>query len=92
MPKKSKTNKISYFKPIGLVTTLYNIIVKVLSRRNQKVLHKSIYISQGAFVGGVTNFGCCFDFVNEMENGRRHLRGERVILKIDFEKVYGHVD
>ena len=33
LPKKSLTKKISDFRPISLITTLYKIIAKVLSRR-----------------------------------------------------------
>ena len=50
MPKKSQTFKISDFGPISLVTSLYKIIAKVLSGRLRKVLHETIYGSQGAFV------------------------------------------
>ena len=33
MPKKSQSHKVSEFRPISLVTSLYKIIAKVLSRR-----------------------------------------------------------
>ena len=33
LPKKSLTKKILDFRPISLITTLYKIIAKVLSRR-----------------------------------------------------------
>ena len=32
LPKKSQTKKISDFRPISLITCLYKIIIKVLSR------------------------------------------------------------
>ncbi|RVW77727.1 Transposon TX1 uncharacterized 149 kDa protein [Vitis vinifera] len=38
--------------PISLVTSLYKIIAKVLSGRLRKVLHETIFGSQGAFVEG----------------------------------------
>ena len=38
VPKKSKSHKVSYFRPISLVTSLYKIIAKVLSRRLRKVI------------------------------------------------------
>ena len=42
VPKKSQTFKISYYRPISLVTSLYKIIAKVLSGRLRKVLHETI--------------------------------------------------
>ena len=45
VPKKSQTFKISYFKPISLVTSLYKIITKVLLGQLHKVLHKTIFSS-----------------------------------------------
>ncbi|RVW58950.1 Retrovirus-related Pol polyprotein from transposon RE1 [Vitis vinifera] len=52
VPKKSQTFKISDYRPISLVTSLYKIIAKVLSGRLRKVLHETIFGSQGAFVEG----------------------------------------
>ena len=52
LPKKSLTKKISNFRPISLITTLYKIIAKVLSGRLRGVLHETIYSTQGAFVQG----------------------------------------
>ena len=52
MPKKIQTFKISNYRPISLVTSLYKIIAKVLSGRLRKVLHETIFGSQGAFVEG----------------------------------------
>ena len=43
LPKKSLTKKISDFRPISLITCLYKIIVKVLSRRLRGVLHETIH-------------------------------------------------
>ena len=52
LPKKSLTKKISNFRPISLITSLYKIIVKVLSGCLRGVLHETIDSSQGAFVQG----------------------------------------
>ncbi|RVW40361.1 Transposon TX1 uncharacterized 149 kDa protein [Vitis vinifera] len=52
VPKKSQTFKISDYRPISLVTSLYKIIAKVLLGRLCKVLHETIFGSQGAFVEG----------------------------------------
>ena len=50
LPKKSQTKKISDFRPISLITCLYKVIAKVLSRRLRGVLHKTIHSTQGAFL------------------------------------------
>ena len=52
LPKKSQTKKVSDFRPISLITCLYKIIVKVLSRRLRGVLYETIHSTQGAFVLG----------------------------------------
>ena len=52
LPKKSLIKKISDFRPISLITSLYKIIVKVLSGCLRGVLHETIDSSQGAFVQG----------------------------------------
>ncbi|RVW74737.1 hypothetical protein CK203_047892 [Vitis vinifera] len=46
LPKKSQTKKISDFRPISLITCLYKVIAKVLSRRLRGVLHKTIHSTQ----------------------------------------------
>ncbi|RVX04457.1 hypothetical protein CK203_018528 [Vitis vinifera] len=51
IPKKSLTKRISDFRPISLITSLYKIIAKVLSGR-LGVLHETIHYTQGAFVQG----------------------------------------
>ena len=52
LPKKNMTEKISDFRHISLITSLYKIIVKVLSGRLRGVLHETIHSTQGAFVQG----------------------------------------
>ena len=52
LPKKSMTKKISDYRPISLITSLYKIITKVLLGRLRGVLHKTIHSTQGAFVQG----------------------------------------
>ncbi|WP_407047594.1 reverse transcriptase domain-containing protein [Vibrio cholerae] len=46
------TKKISDFRPISLITSLYKIIAKVLAGRIREVLHETIHSTQGAFVQG----------------------------------------
>ena len=52
LPKKSMSRRISDFRPISLITSLYKIIAKVLAGRIREVLHETIHSTQGAFVQG----------------------------------------
>ena len=72
MPKKSQTFKILDFRPISLVTSLYKIIAKVLSGRLRKVLHETIFGSQGAFVEG-THILDAMLIANKVVNEKRRL-------------------
>ena len=81
--KKIQTFKITYFRLISLVTGLYKIIAKVLSRCLWKILHETIFGSQGAFVEGRQ----ILDFVliaNEMVDEQRRSGEEGLVFKIDF--------
>ncbi|KAL6334623.1 hypothetical protein AAG906_019476 [Vitis piasezkii] len=79
VPKKSQTFKISDYRPISLVTSLYKIIAKVLSYALRKVLHETIFGSQGAFVEGDKYWIVLI--ANEVVDEKRRSRG-RVVLKL----------
>ncbi|KAJ9680549.1 hypothetical protein PVL29_019768 [Vitis rotundifolia] len=91
VPKKSQTLKISDYRPISLVTSLYKIIAKVLSGRLRKVLHETISGFQGAFVEGRHILDAVL-IANEVVDEKRRSGEEGVVFKIDFEKAYDHVD
>ena len=44
LPKKSMSKKISDYRPISLITSLYKIIAKVLAERLRGVLHETIHL------------------------------------------------
>ncbi|RVW83275.1 Transposon TX1 uncharacterized 149 kDa protein [Vitis vinifera] len=90
LPKKSTTKKISDFRPISLITSLYKIIAKVLSRRLRGVLHETIHSTQGSFVQGRQIMDAVL-IANEIVDERRRSGEEGVVFKIDFEKAYDHV-
>ncbi|RVW70240.1 Transposon TX1 uncharacterized 149 kDa protein [Vitis vinifera] len=90
LPKKSLTKKISDFRPISLITSLYKIIAKVLSGRLRRVLHETIHSTQGAFVQGRQILDAVL-IANEIVDERRRLGEEGVVFKIDFEKAYDHM-
>ncbi|KAJ9671271.1 hypothetical protein PVL29_027318 [Vitis rotundifolia] len=91
VPKKSQTFKISDYRPISLVTSLYKIIAKIFSGRLRKVLHETISGFQGAFVEGRHILDAVL-IANEVVDEKRRSGEEGVVFKIDFEKAYDHVD
>ena len=91
VPKKSQTFKISDFRPISLVTSLYKIIAKVLLGCLRKVLHETIFGSQGAFVKERHILDAVL-IANEVVDEKRRSGEEGEVFKVDFEKTYDHAD
>ncbi|RVW14640.1 Transposon TX1 uncharacterized 149 kDa protein [Vitis vinifera] len=90
LPKKSMSRRISDFRPISLITSLYKIIAKVLAGRLRGVLHETIHSTQGAFVQGRQILDAVL-IANEIVDEKRRTGEEGVVFKIDFEKAYDHV-
>ncbi|RVX10571.1 putative ribonuclease H protein [Vitis vinifera] len=81
--------RISDFRPINLITSLYKIIAKVLAGRIREVLHETIHSTQGAFVQGRQILDAVL-IANEIVDEKRRSGEEGVVFKIDFEKAYDH--
>ncbi|KAJ9691733.1 hypothetical protein PVL29_013809 [Vitis rotundifolia] len=90
LPKKSMAKKISDYRPISLITSLYKIIVKVLAERLRGILHETIHSTQGAFVQGRQILDAVL-IANEIVDEKKRSGEEGVVFKIDFEKAYDHV-
>ena len=90
LPKKSMSRRISDFRPISLITSLYKIIAKVLAGRIRGVLHETIHPTQGAFIQGRQILDAVL-IANEIVDEKRRSGEEGVVFKIDFEKAYDHV-
>ena len=90
LPKKSMSKRISDYRPISLITSLYKVIAKVLARRLRGVLHETIHSTQGAFVQGRQILDVVL-IANEIVDEKRRSGEEGVVFKIDFEKAYDHV-
>ncbi|RVW96070.1 Transposon TX1 uncharacterized 149 kDa protein [Vitis vinifera] len=90
LPKKNMSRRISDFRPISLITSLYKIIAKVLAGRIRGVLHETIHSTQGAFVQGRQILDAVL-IANEIVDEKRRSGEEGVVFKIDFEKAYDHV-
>ncbi|RVW28020.1 Polycomb group protein EMBRYONIC FLOWER 2 [Vitis vinifera] len=90
LPKKSMKKKISDYRPISLIISLYKIIAKVLSGYLRGVLHETIHSTQGTFVQGRQILDAVL-IANEIVDEKRRSGEEEVVFKIDFEKAYDHV-
>ncbi|KAJ9709585.1 hypothetical protein PVL29_001188 [Vitis rotundifolia] len=90
LPKKSMAKKISDYRPISLITSLYKIIAKVLAGRLRGILHETIHSTQGAFVQGRQILDAVL-IANEIVDEKKQSGEEGVVFKIDFEKTYNHV-
>ena len=90
IPKKLNSCRVRDFRPISLVTSLYKIIAKVLAKRLQSVLPKTISKYQGAFVAGRQILDVVLVANEAVEDYRRGNR-EGLVFKIDFEKAYDNV-
>ncbi|RVW62009.1 Transposon TX1 uncharacterized 149 kDa protein [Vitis vinifera] len=82
--------KISDYRPISLITSLYKIIAKVLAGRLRGILHETIHSTQGAFVQGRQILDAVL-IANEIVDEKKRSGEEGVVFKIDFEKAYDHV-
>ena len=91
IPKKVNAIRIGDFRPISLVTSLYKILGKVLSKRLRMSLGDTVSRVQGAFVKGRQILDVAL-VANEIVEEYRSSRREGLIFKIDFEKAYDHVD
>ena len=91
IPKKTNAVNIKDFRPISLVGSLYKLLAKVLANRFREVLDKLISDSQNSFVGGRQILDSVL-IANECLNSRLKSGIPGVIIKLDIEKVYDHVN
>ncbi|KAL2905400.1 LINE-1 retrotransposable element ORF2 protein [Bienertia sinuspersici] len=92
IPKNSKPQDVSEFRPIACCNSIYKGITKLLCLRLKEVLPDLISENQGAFVHGryiVHNIMVCQDLVRRY--GRKN-NSPSCMIKLDLRKAYDTVD
>ncbi|KAL6525382.1 hypothetical protein OROHE_015689 [Orobanche hederae] len=91
IPKKEGATRLSQFRPVSLIGSLYKVIVKVLARRMRPVMESVIGESQSAFIQG-RNILDGIIVLNEVVEEAKKRKSKRVIFKIDFAKAYDSIE
>lgn len=86
-PKKEEAKEFSDYRPISLKSSIYKILVKVLSMRLRGVMDKVIWNSQGAFVKGRQIMDGIL-IANECVDWRRKSKQPSLVCRIDLEIAY----
>ncbi|XP_055959787.1 uncharacterized protein LOC130014852 [Mercurialis annua] len=93
IPKISRPETITDFRPIALCNVAYKIIAKVMANRMKKLMPKIISENQSAFVENrliTDNFLIAFEIGHYLRCKRRGKNG-LAALKIDMSKAYDRV-
>ncbi|KAK5834954.1 hypothetical protein PVK06_010634 [Gossypium arboreum] len=92
IPKLDNPSEIFDFRPIFLVSSLYKIIAKILSRRIRMVISDLVSETQCAFIKGRQIFDGIL-IANEVIHSMKKMKGDEgnLIFKLDFSKAYDYV-
>ncbi|XP_028102776.1 uncharacterized protein LOC114302016 [Camellia sinensis] len=87
IPKRDSPSGLGDYRPISLVSSIYKILAKVLSKRIKQVLPAVISEVQSTFVSGRHILDGVL-IANEVIDGWHRARKKGIILKLDFKKAY----
>jgi len=90
-PKIENPQRMSNFRLISLISSLYKILFKLLANRLRKVVGKVVSESQSTFVQGRQILDGIL-IANELVDDAHMLKRELLMFKEDFEKAYDSVD
>lgn len=90
IPKVNDPKSPAEFRPISLMNAVLKLLMKVLSRRLNKVLPLLISPSQSAFIKG-RQISDGIVIANEVVLALQERRANGVVIKIDFEKAFDRV-
>jgi hypothetical protein len=91
IPKVAGAEDIKEFKPIALINVIFKFIAKAYAIRLSLVAHKTIALTQTAFIKGrLIHEGPLVlqEIIHELKSRKL----PTVILKLDFEKAYDIVN
>nr|POE84495.1 transposon tx1 uncharacterized 149 kda protein [Quercus suber] len=93
IPKQLGLETIGHFLPISLCNTIYKVVSKILVLRMKHLMPKLVSPSQIAFVvgrKGLDNFIVAQEFLYTLE--KKKGKTGYMIIKIDLEKTYDHME
>lgn len=91
IPKKAGAMELKDYRPISLITSLYKIISKVLTKRLKTVIHKLVDTQQMAFIKGREIMDADL-IANECVDSRVKSKIPRILGKLDIETAYDHIN
>ncbi|GAU35782.1 hypothetical protein TSUD_56590 [Trifolium subterraneum] len=91
IPKVESPLKVSDFRPIALVSSIYKILSKVLANRLRNVVGVVVSDAQSAFIKGRQILDGIL-IANELVDEAKRNAKDLLLFKVDFEKAYDSVD
>ena len=89
--KKRGTEELKDFRPISLVGSLYKLLAKVLANRLKQAVGEVVSECQHAFIQNRQILDAAL-IANEAVDSRLKVNIPRLILKLDIEKAFDHVN
>lgn len=93
IPKQEKPDSGRNFRPISLCNTCTKLVTKVIANRLKGILKDIISPSQASFIPGrqaIKNVVICQEVIHSL--GYTRGRRGRMVVMIDLEKAYDHVE